>query len=164
MHRHPQVLELSTVGKAEVIDKRPSRALVSPAKLSGMNTSPTDSDTPQPDTDLSPATANARETVPDPAGSGGRLAIHLFWYTLARLGLVVVLAGLISLVSWLISVQIPLLVALLFAIVLALPLSIPLLRPLRATLDTDIAAFTARRTHDKQALHARLQGTTTTPE
>lgn len=108
--------------------------------------------------DVSDATrpdgASAQQT-PKP---GRRLARNLALYTLARLGLVVVLAAVIVLVARLIRVDIPLIVAALFALIIAMPLSLTLFKKLRARVNEDIAVVDEKRRKDKAQLRARLRG------
>ncbi|MFI9638081.1 DUF4229 domain-containing protein [Nocardia sp. NPDC051929] len=92
------------------------------------------------------------------AGAGRRLARNLALYTVARLGLVVVLAALIVLAARLVSVDIPIVVAALFALIIAMPLSLVLFKRLRANVNEDIALVDERRRRDKAELRARLRG------
>ncbi|MEV0297944.1 DUF4229 domain-containing protein [Nocardia sp. NPDC050710] len=101
-----------------------------------------------------PDGASAQQT-PKP---GRRLARNLALYTLARLGLVVVLAAVIVLVARLIRVDIPLIVAALFALIIAMPLSLTLFKKLRARVNEDIAVVDEKRRKDKAQLRARLRG------
>lgn len=73
-------------------------------------------------------------------------------YTLARLGLVILLAAV------LVAVQVPLLVALLLALLVALPLSLVAFRGLRAHFITELAATAARRRAARARLRAQLRG------
>ena len=79
-------------------------------------------------------------------------------YTLARLGLVVVIAALIVGVAKLIGVDVPVIVAALFALIVAMPLSLTLFKKLRVKVNEDIAVVDARRRQDKAQLRARLRG------
>jgi hypothetical protein len=92
------------------------------------------------------------------AGAGSRLARNLALYTLARLGLVVVLAAVIIGIARLVSVDIPLVVAALFALLIAMPLSLTLFKKLRTRVNEDIAIVDEKRRHDKAQLRARLRG------
>ncbi len=89
---------------------------------------------------------------------GGRLARDLALYTLARLGLVVVLAAVIFGGGKLFSVEIPLLVVLIFALVIALPLSLVLFAKLRRRVNEAISAVDEKRRKDKAELRAKLRG------
>ncbi|BBX10038.1 DUF4229 domain-containing protein [Mycolicibacterium aichiense] len=93
------------------------------------------------------------------SGAGGRLALDVLLYTLARIALVVVLTAAIYYLGKLIGItEFPLIVALLFGIVLALPLGIWLLAPLRKRATASIAAVDERRRRDREQLQARLRG------
>lgn len=80
------------------------------------------------------------------------LAVTLALYTLARLALLAVIAGLLVLAGT------PLIIALLVALVVALPLSMLVFRGLRGRLDLAVAASRARRAHERAALRAGLRG------
>ena len=84
--------------------------------------------------------------------SGSSLVGTLVAYTLARLGIVVAVAGLLVLAG------VPLLLALLIGVVAALPLSMLLLRGLRKRVDAGVAAVQERRTAQREVLRARLRG------
>ena len=73
-------------------------------------------------------------------------------YTLARLCLVAVVAGLLVLAG------VPLVLAILIGVVAALPLSMLLLRGLRKRMDAGVAAVQERRTAQREVLRARLRG------
>ncbi|MGW5312515.1 DUF4229 domain-containing protein [Nocardia thailandica] len=92
------------------------------------------------------------------AGAGKRLARNLALYTVARLGLVVIIAAVIVLVANLVGVEVPLIIAVLFALIVAMPLSLTLFKKLRAKVNEDIAVVDARRRQDKAQLRARLRG------
>lgn len=92
------------------------------------------------------------------SGAGKRLVRNLALYTLARLGLVVVIAALIVGVATLIGVEVPVIVAALFALIVAMPLSLTLFKKLRVKVNEDIAVVDARRRQDKAQLRARLRG------
>jgi Protein of unknown function (DUF4229) len=76
----------------------------------------------------------------------------LLAYTLARLGIVAAVAGLLVLAG------VPLLLAVLIGVIAALPLSMLLLRGLRKRLDTAIAVVRERRAAQRELLRARLRG------
>jgi len=84
--------------------------------------------------------------------SGSSLVGTLVAYTLARLAIVVAVAGLLVLAG------VPLLLALLIGVVAALPLSMLLLRGLRRRVDAGVAAVQERRTAQREVLRARLRG------
>jgi len=84
--------------------------------------------------------------------SGSSLVGTLVAYTLARLAIVVAVAGLLVLAG------VPLLLALLIGVVAALPLSMLLLRGLRKRMDAGVAAVQERRTAQREMLRARLRG------
>ncbi|MFE3446525.1 DUF4229 domain-containing protein [Nocardia sp. NPDC059180] len=102
-----------------------------------------------------PEGASARQTS---GSTGGRLARNLALYTVARLGMVVIITAVIMLVANLIGVEIPLVVAALFALIIAMPLSLTLFKGLRTKVNEDIAVVDARRRQDKAQLRARLRG------
>lgn len=87
----------------------------------------------------------------DPRAEPG-VAATLALYTLARVALLAVIAGLLLLAGT------PLIIALLVALVVALPLSMLVFRELRARLDTALAASRARRAQEREALRAGLRG------
>ncbi|GAA5044431.1 DUF4229 domain-containing protein [Nocardia callitridis] len=91
-------------------------------------------------------------------GAGRRLARDLGIYTLARIGLVIVIAAVIMLLAHLVSVRIPLVVAALFALLIAMPLSMTLFKRMRTRVNEDIAVVDERRRRDKAQLRARLRG------
>ena len=84
--------------------------------------------------------------------SGSSLVGTLVAYTLARLCLVAVVAGLLVLAG------VPLVLAILIGVVAALPLSMLLLRGLRKRMDAGVAAVHERRTAQREVLRARLRG------
>jgi len=87
----------------------------------------------------------------DPRAERG-IAATLALYTLARIALLAVIAGLLLLAGT------PLIIALLVALIVALPLSMLLFRQLRARLDAALAASRARRAQEREALRAGLRG------
>ena len=91
-------------------------------------------------------------------GPGSALARNLALYTIARLGLVVVIAAVILGVGWLLGVAVPVLVALVFAVLIALPLSLVLFKSLRIRVNESIAAVDEKRRRDKAELRAKLRG------
>ncbi|MFB7722004.1 MULTISPECIES: DUF4229 domain-containing protein [unclassified Nocardia] len=93
-----------------------------------------------------------------PESAGRRLAKHLALYTVARLGLVVVIAAIILGVAAIVKVDIPLIVAALFALLIAMPLSLLLFKKLRTQVNKDIAAVDAKRRSDREQLMTRLRG------
>ncbi|WP_433198682.1 DUF4229 domain-containing protein [Nocardia sp. CA-107356] len=107
---------------------------------------------------MSEATPPKGDPGQQTAGTGARLARNLALYTLARLGLVVVITAAIIGVARLVSVDIPLVVAALFALIIAMPLSLTLFKKLRARVNEDIAIVDAKRRQDKAQLRARLRG------
>ncbi len=92
------------------------------------------------------------------SGSTGTLVRDVALYSLARLGLVVVLALLIIYVPRVFGVEIPLLVAALFAVLIALPVSLVLFKTLRRRVNEGIAAVDERRRTDRADLENRLRG------
>ena len=92
------------------------------------------------------------------AGRQPGLAATVGLYTLARLGLVAVVAALLLLAG------VPMPIALLVALIVALPLSMVLFRRLRSRLDAALAQATARRAAEKAVLRARLRGDADVPE
>ncbi|UFS94002.1 DUF4229 domain-containing protein [Nocardia huaxiensis] len=91
-------------------------------------------------------------------GAGRRLAKNLALYTVARLGLVAVIAAIIIGVAKLVSVTVPVIVALLFGLLIAMPLSLVLFKKLRTQVNRDIAAVDEKRRKDREQLMKRLQG------
>lgn len=100
----------------------------------------------------------------EPAGPDGlaaarrALARDLVLYTVARLGLVVVVVAVVLGAGALFSAEIPLLVAVVVGVVVALPLSLVLLPGLRTRVSTGLEVVSARRRADKEDLRARLRG------
>jgi type II secretory pathway pseudopilin PulG len=88
------------------------------------------------------------------AGVGGVLAL----YTLGRIGLLALIAGL------LLAAGTPLVIAVLVALVVALPLSLVLFRGLRTRLEVALAAARARRRAQRTALRAGLRGDAGDPD
>ena len=80
------------------------------------------------------------------------LAHTVLLYTLARLGLVAVVAGLLVIAG------VPVLLSALIGLIVALPLSMVLFKGLRVRLDAAIAVSGARRSAEREALRARLRG------
>jgi len=80
------------------------------------------------------------------------LAGDIALYTLARLGLLVVIALLLVLVG------VPAVVALLLAFVVSLPLSLFLLRDLRLRVGAGLTEATERRRMERERLRAQLRG------
>ncbi|WP_433682461.1 DUF4229 domain-containing protein [Nocardia sp. CA-119907] len=105
--------------------------------------------------DATPPKGDPRQQT---AGAGARLARNLVLYTLARLGLVVVITAAIVGIAQLVSVEIPLVVAALFALIIAMPLSLTVFKRMRARVNEDIAIVDAKRRQDKAQLRARLRG------
>lgn len=80
------------------------------------------------------------------------LAATVGLYTLARLGLLAVVAALLLVAG------VPLVIAVLVALIVALPLSMVLFRGLRGRLDAALADARERRSQEREALRARLRG------
>ncbi|QBJ95699.1 DUF4229 domain-containing protein [Rhodococcus sp. ABRD24] len=99
-----------------------------------------------------------REQASSDGVTKGRLARDVALYSVARLGLVVVLAVAIIGGAKLFDVEIPLLVAAIFAVLIALPLSLVLFAKLRRRVNESITAIDAQRRSDKADLHAKLRG------
>lgn len=113
---------------------------------------------------MSEASQNRPDQPGNPGRSGnagtdrGTLARDVALYSLARLGLVLVLAVVILYLPRLFGVEIPLLVAALFAVLIALPLSLVVFAPLRRRVNAGIASVDARRRADRADLQSRLRG------
>jgi Protein of unknown function (DUF4229) len=88
---------------------------------------------------------------PGPAPEPGVAAV-LMLYGVARVGLLVLIAGLLMLAGT------PLVIAVLVALIVALPLSMLLFRGLRSRLDDALAIARARRGAQRAALRAGLRG------
>jgi len=80
------------------------------------------------------------------------LAATVALYTLARLGLLALIAALLLMAGT------PFVIALLVALIVALPLSMLVFRGLRTRMDVALAAARARRGQERAALRARLRG------
>lgn len=95
-------------------------------------------------------------TVPTPPPAARSrepgLAATLAPYTIARLGVLAVVAALLALTGM------PFLLALLIALIVALPLSMVLFRGLRARLDAALAERGARRRAVREELRSELRG------
>lgn len=94
---------------------------------------------------------------PHQEGHQPGLPTVLALYTLARIGLVAVITGVLVLAN------VPLLVALLVALIVALPLSMFVFRGLRSQLDARLAEVSRRRRAEREALRARLRGDAPAP-
>ncbi|CAM2841273.1 DUF4229 domain-containing protein [Prescottella defluvii] len=105
-----------------------------------------------------PEKASEQGAGTGPAVTTGHLVRDVALYSVARLGLVVVLAAVILLGGNLIGVEVPFIVAALFAVLIALPLSLVLFSKMRKRVNEDIASVDARRRADKADLHAKLRG------
>ncbi len=90
--------------------------------------------------------------MPSPTSREPGLAVTVLLYTLARLGLVAVVAGLLVIAG------VPILLAVLIGLIVALPLSMVLFKGLRVRLDAAIAVSGSRRSAEREALRARLRG------
>ncbi|MBM7459795.1 DUF4229 domain-containing protein [Rhodococcus coprophilus] len=104
-----------------------------------------------------PASENRVDGAVRASGTGS-LVRDVALYSLARLGLVAVLALVILYVPRAFGVEIPLLVAVLFAVLIALPLSLVLFKSLRRRVNEGIAAVDERRRTDREDLENRLRG------
>jgi hypothetical protein len=87
-----------------------------------------------------------------PSGSVGRLVVAVLAYVGARLLVVAIIGGVLTLVG------LPLLLSLLIAVIVALPLSLVLFRGLRARLAREADAATAERRERRERLRAELRG------
>jgi hypothetical protein len=87
-----------------------------------------------------------------PASTQPGLGASVALYSLARLGLLAVIALVLVLAG------VPALIAVLVALIVALPLSMVLFRGLRARLDEALAVTRQRRSVEREALRARLRG------
>ncbi|SDJ81242.1 Protein of unknown function [Actinopolyspora mzabensis] len=83
---------------------------------------------------------------------GGNLARDITLYTVARFGLLAVLAGVLVLFD------VPLLVALAVSVVVAMPLSLVVFSGLRRRVATGMAERAAERAERKEQLRAQLRG------
>ena len=97
--------------------------------------------------------------MPPGGNSLGRAVVDVVAYVVARLVLVVALAGAIYGVARLLGVHdFPLAIAVLFALVIAMPLGIWLFGPLRRRATAGLEAATERRRREREQLRARLRG------
>ncbi|WP_223249303.1 DUF4229 domain-containing protein [Williamsia muralis] len=104
---------------------------------------------------------SAKKTAPavEPSpGAGRRLAFDLLAFTVARIALVIALAGGIYLLGRAVGVDVPILVAAFFAVIIALPLGMVLFRGLRDRVNVGIATVDAGRKAQRENLNARLRG------
>lgn len=89
----------------------------------------------------------------------GRAVIDVVVYAVARLVLVVVLAGVIYGAGRALGVaDFPPIVALLLALIVGMPLGMWVFTPLRRRATASLAAANARRRADREKLQARLRG------
>ena len=93
----------------------------------------------------------SRPLAPRPGAERGVAAV-LALYALARIGLLVVIAGLLMLAG------VPIVIAVLVSLIVALPLSMLLFRGLRGRLDDALAVARTRRGAQRSALRAGLRG------
>lgn len=107
---------------------------------------------------ISHPTPGARVEGAGRSSGTGALVRDVALYSLARLGLVIVLAVVILYVPRIFGVEIPLLVAALFAVLIALPVSLVLFKSLRRRVTEGIAAVDERRRTDREDLENRLRG------
>jgi hypothetical protein len=98
-----------------------------------------------------------QQVEPSP-GAGRRLVLDLAVFTLARIALVVALAGAIYLLGRAVGIDVPILVAAFFAVIIALPLGMVLFRGLRDRVNVGIATVDAGRKAQRENLNARLRG------
>jgi Protein of unknown function (DUF4229) len=96
--------------------------------------------------------------APEPRRPETGVAGVLVLYTLARIGLLALIAGL------LVTAGTPLVVAVLVALVVAFPLSFLLFRGLRTRLEVALSAARARRGAQRTALRAGLRGDAGDPD
>lgn len=89
-----------------------------------------------------------------PSGGGEGLGRPLALYSLARVGLVVLVSAI------LVGLGVPLVVAVLVALIVGLPLSMLLFRGLRTQVTEGLAVRGARRAAERAALRAKLRGET----
>lgn len=108
--------------------------------------------------DISHTTPEAGSKSVGGSAKTGSLVRDVALYSIARFGLVVVLALLILYAPRAFGVEIPLLVAVLFAVLIALPLSLVLFKSLRRRVNEGIAAVDERRRTDRADLENRLRG------
>lgn len=88
----------------------------------------------------------------------GSLVGSVALYTIARLGLVVVIAAIIVGIGKLAGVDVPYLVAAVFGVLIALPLGMVLFKSLRLRVNAQISAIDAGRRSRHEDLQARLRG------
>ena len=88
----------------------------------------------------------------------GSLAYSIGLYTIARLGLVVVIAAIIIGIGKLAGVNVPTLVAAVFGVLIALPLGMVLFKKLRLRVNAQISAVDAQRRSRHDDLQAKLRG------
>lgn len=105
-----------------------------------------------------PSAKKAAPAVEPSPGAGRRLAFDLLAFTVARIALVIALAGGIYLLGRAVGVDVPILVAAFFAVIIALPLGMVLFRGLRDRVNAGIATVDAGRKAQRENLNARLRG------
>ena len=105
-----------------------------------------------------PSAKKAAPAVEPSPGAGRRLALDLLIFTVARIALVIALAGGIYLLGRAVGVDVPILVAAFFAVIIALPLGMILFRGLRDRVNVGIATVDAGRKAQRENLNARLRG------
>lgn len=91
-------------------------------------------------------------TAPGRPVTTATLVRDVLLYTLARLALVALIAGI------LLAVKVPLLVAFAVGVIVALPLSLLVLKKLRTRVSTEIATVNTQRQAERDKLRAELRG------
>lgn len=94
---------------------------------------------------------NVEDQTPNRTGKTS-FAANMALYTLARFGLIAVVAAILALVG------VPLVVALAVAIIVGFPLSMVLFRPLQRKVAIGLAERTEARNAEREKLRAQLRG------
>ncbi|EGD55351.1 DUF4229 domain-containing protein [Gordonia neofelifaecis] len=101
---------------------------------------------------------DADDTDQKPSATMTTLIGAVALYTLARLALVVVIAGVIMLGAKVVGVDVPVLVAAVFGVLIALPLGMVVFKSLRLKVNEQIVQVDAQRSAQRSDLQARLRG------
>ncbi|MFT3661153.1 MAG: DUF4229 domain-containing protein [Gordonia sp. (in: high G+C Gram-positive bacteria)] len=88
----------------------------------------------------------------------GSLIGWIALYTVVRMGLVFVIAGIIIGVGLLLDVQVWIVAALAFGVLIAIPLGLVLFKPIRLKVNQQIADYDAQRAAKRDDLQSRLRG------
>ncbi|ALG85866.1 DUF4229 domain-containing protein [Gordonia phthalatica] len=101
---------------------------------------------------------DAQQSADHAPATMGSLILAVVIYSVARIGLVVVLALAVYFGGQAFGVTVPPLVAAVFGVLIALPLSLVIFKSLRLRVNDQIAQIDAKRSAQRDDLQARLRG------